>query len=134
MPTNFSPSIVTASLTVQELQAVNEERAKRWHNGDISEWSIAEWTNAMCGEAGEAANVAKKLIRIRDSLTGNQYSEHPAAEASAVDILLNKLGEELADTVIYACLCASRVDLDMAQLIRDKFNKKSREMGFVERL
>lgn len=43
---------------------INRRRCERWHPGfphDPGGWSGADWSNAMCGEAGEAANVVKKL-------------------------------------------------------------------------
>ena len=36
-----------------------------------------------------------------------------------------KLGKELADTVLYADLCASFLGFDLEQLVRDKFNEVS---------
>lgn len=114
---------------IREWQAINLQRAKRWHGGDISNWSGLEWAGAMCGEAGEAANVAKKLRRLELDLAGNAVSERKLDEAE----LRVKLGCECADTVIYAMLLCSRYGIDLEDAIRDTFNHKSELMDFPER-
>lgn len=117
-------------LSIAELQKINRSRANRWHGGDFKNWSGLEWAGAACGEAGEAANVAKKLRRVELSLDGNAYSEHPLVPKE----LIAKLGEECADAVLYLCLLASRYEIDLEEAITLKFNKKSIEMGFPELL
>lgn len=86
----------------------------------LNRWSAAEWTNAMAGEAGEACNVAKKIIRFRDNVPGNKKSE--------AEYLID-LGKEVADTVIYADLTLAAQDLDLAKFIIQAFNEKSQEIG-----
>jgi hypothetical protein len=89
-------------------------------NHPLSSWSVAEWTNAMAGEAGEACNIAKKLIRFRDGVRDNKEPQ---------DVLLNKLMYELADTVIYADLCAASTNQQLEEFIIRAFNDKSKEIG-----
>ena len=55
-------------MNINDLLQINTQRAARWHNGDIAEWSPLEWAGAMAGEAGEAANAAKKLKRLEGGL------------------------------------------------------------------
>ncbi len=37
-------------------------------NHALQSWSLSDWFTAILGELGEAANVAKKLNRIRDGI------------------------------------------------------------------
>lgn len=117
-------------LTIAQVQAVNIERADRWHSGNFRVWSGLEWAGAMCGEAGEVANVCKKLRRLETGTSGNAWSERPLQH----DALIAALGGECADTFLYLTLVASRYGLNLALAVRDKFNVKSEEMGFPERL
>ena len=81
----------------------------------------------MCGEAGEAANVAKKLRRLEQGLRGNY-------DTDSFDSLRDKLGFECADTFLYDVLLAARYDIDLASYVVKAFNKKSEEQNFPERL
>lgn len=117
-------------MRVREMQAINRDRANRWH-GDFRNWSGLEWAGAMNGEAGEAANVTKKLKRIEDNLEGNSYSDNVVTER---DALVEKLGNECADTFLYLLLLAARYEIDLQAAVVRRFNEKSIEMGFPERL
>jgi len=99
---------------------------RRWH-GDADEWSGADWSNAMCGEAGEAANVVKKLRR-HETHTGTSYNTPPPDE------LLTALAEELADVVTYCDLLAHHYGIDLAAAVIAKFNRVSAAQDFPERL
>lgn len=114
------------SLTFDELQAVSVKRCARWHGPDTERWSGADWSNAMCGEAGEAANAVKKLRRIE---TGTGAQDQPP-----VDRLIGMLGDELADVVCYLVLVADHYDIDLGAAIVRKFNAVSEREGFPERL
>lgn len=116
---------------IHDVQLLNRVRADRWHGGDMCGWSGLEWAGALCGEAGEAANVAKKLRRIETGAEGNEYSERPGKDRAA---LITALAGECADTFLYLCLLASRYDIDLEYAVCSKFNSKSVEMGFPERL
>lgn len=113
-------------LTFDALRVANSARKVRWH-GDADEWTGADWSNAMCGEAGEAANVVKKLRRHETS-TGTAYNTPP------VDELLAALAEELADVVTYADLLAEKYGIDLAASVVAKFNRVSAAQDFPERL
>lgn len=115
-------------LTFAELSVANSLRVPRFRNalGQLSHpqdstppWSIAEWTNAICGEAGEAANIAKKLRR-GDFLTCELSGAHLT------------LGKELADVVIYTDITAQQIGLDLGELVRSKFNEVSDRIGESE--
>lgn len=60
-----------------DFSAVNRERCESQggFNHKLSSWSLSDWMTATLGELGEAANVAKKLNRVRDGIPGN--SETP---------------------------------------------------------
>ncbi len=115
-------------LTFQALREANMQRLPKFKNRrgepahsepDGSDWSIAEWTNAMAGEAGEACNIAKKLLRgdYLDPTTG-----------------ILELLKELADVVIYADLVAQRAQCHLDTAIIAKFNEVSKRIGSEVRL
>ena len=120
----------SVGLGVRHFQLTNANRAMRWH-GTIDNWSGLEWAGAMCGEAGEAANVAKKLRRLELGLEGNQYSERQIQERGE---LITQLGVECADAFAYLVLLCSRYGVDLEMHAIQKFNKVSEQMGFPERL
>lgn len=108
------------------LSAVNLARctAPDGFNHPLASWSVAEWTNAVAGEAGEACNLAKKLIRHRDGVAGN-YKPEDQDQAN----LRRRIAEELADVVIYCDLAMAAVGYDFATTVREIFNRKSAELG-----
>lgn len=86
----------------------------------ISDWSLSDWMTATLGELGEASNVAKKLNRVRDGITGN--TETP-------DELRAMLADELADTFIYLDLLAQSQGINLADAVAAKFNRTSDKIG-----
>lgn len=108
-------------------QEINEIRARRWHRG--GDWSLLEWCGAMGGEAGEAANIAKKIKRINDSLPNIQAGTKVTDEP----LLRLKLAREVADTQIYGFIIQSRLGVSAASMIAQVFDEKSIEYGFPER-
>lgn len=135
--------IVAPPLTLAELRRQNVSRLQRWHGADDG-WSLADWSNAMCGEAGEAANVVKKIRRTESVLwdkqkyPGDEASAHakladmPADEARVA--LIENLANELADVICYADLLAHHAGIDLATAVSAKFNRVSEAQGFPERL
>jgi NTP pyrophosphatase (non-canonical NTP hydrolase) len=103
---------------------VNRERAAEWHK-DGEEWSLADWSNALCGEAGELANVIKKIRRLQTG-TAARYDEQDAR------VLALHAAAEIADVIIYADLLLEQLDctLDIRQIVADKFNETTRKFGF----
>ena len=118
--TNPEPGVL------ERLREASWNRQKAWHPADSEPWTVADWTLAMCGEAGEAANFAKKLRRIE---TGVRNDGDPE-----MDVLIESYIKELADVVIYADLCASYYGFDLAEVVRRKFNATSEKFGFEERI
>lgn len=112
--------------TLQSLSVSNRSRALRWHNG-AEPWTGADWSNAMCGEAGEAANVVKKLRRHETGIE-SQYN------TPDVTTLKLQLAEEIADIILYADLLAAHYEIELAGAVIAKFNKVSEAQGFPERL
>ncbi len=80
----------------------------------------------MCGEAGEAANAAKKLKRAETGLQqANGMTEEDCRAA---------LAQEIGDTYLYLDLLAQRCGIDMYEAVRDTFNRVSEREGFPQRL
>ncbi len=92
-------------------------------NHALHSWSLSDWFTALVGELGEAANVAKKLNRIRDGIRGNKESE---AELRA------KLRAELADCYIYLDLLSQAAGFAIGEAVAETFDAKSRQIGYVE--
>ncbi len=113
-------------LTFAELRHVSLQRCERWHPGGINEWSLSDWFTATMGELGEAANVGKKLNRIRDGMTGNGDISEEKLRAD--------LADEIADVAIYLDILAASEGIDLAAAIEHKFNATSAKVGFPERL
>lgn len=118
-------------LTFLTLHEVNVQRCNRWHEGGVDDWSPSDWGVAMAGEAGEVCNAIKKLNRIRDSI---KSINAPGREIQSTAEAIDKIGEELADTVLYCDLLASRLRINLEKEIKRKFNKVSEEYNFPERL
>lgn len=90
-------------------------------NHQLSSWTTSDWMTATLGELGEAANVVKKLNRIRDGIPGNKES---AGE------LRDQLRLELADAFIYLDLMAQSCGFDLEGAVRDAFNARSEKIGY----
>ena len=128
---------MTDNLTFINLMHANLSRVERWHS--LNDWSTLEWAGAMCGEAGEAANFAKKLKRVESKIPnhdgridGSNVLEHRLIPTYRAGIV-----KEYADVVIYGVLMCARAGAtpeEVQQTIRDVFNDKSKEYGFPERL
>ena len=95
---------------------------------DGSDWSPAQWLQALVGELGELANFRKKFER------GDITMEEFAVEA----------GKELADVQIYLDILALRIldvpgkahpmGVNLGQATLDKFNEVSERVGSPVRL
>lgn len=115
-------SYMTDGLTFNTLRGANKARLPEFKNSkgepahekeDGSDWSLAEWMNAVAGELGEAANIIKKIRRGDITLE----------EARPL------LAEEFADIVTYLDLTAMQAGVDLGQATMDKFNKVSERVG-----
>ena len=104
------------SLSFREFHHLNNLRKESAPvQGTELDWNLTDWTNELCGEAGELANLAKKVRRARPT--------DPTLEDSK-----EKLGHEIADVVICASLVAGYLGIDFEQAVRDKFNIVSERM------
>lgn len=100
------------------------EAASGFHH-PLHSWSLSDWFTAVTGELGEAANVAKKLNRVRDGIPGNTQTP---------DELKAALADEIADTFIYLDLLAQSADIDLEDAVISKFNRTSEKIGYDDKL
>ncbi len=85
---------------------------------DGSDWSPAQWLQAVVGELGEYANTRKKFER--GDLTAEDF------KAAA--------GRELADTVCYLVILAYQLGIDLGAATVEKFNEVSERVGSCVKL
>ena len=103
-------------LKFSELQkAIMERLATTPKFADCKTWNALEWAGALCGEAGELANFAKKQVRG----DGDKSFE---------------IIKEAADVVIYASLLAGVLGYDLGTIVRAKFNEVSDRVNSDVRL
>ena len=113
-----------------EFKEFSKKNLKRCQHPDgfnhpLHSWTRAEWFQAVLGELGEAANVAKKIKRIEQGIPGNDPD-------LTLDELNAQLAEEIADTFIYLDLLAQSQGIDLEEAVMSKFNQKSAEIGYTE--
>lgn len=115
------------NLTFYSLRLANVPRctSENGFNHPLDGWSVGEWGAATVGEAGEACNIAKKLLRVRDGVKGNKETPEELKAA---------LAEEIADMIIYADLWAASQGINLELAIRNKFNKTSDKIGSTIKL
>lgn len=111
-------------MDMKEFSAANKRRceAPNGFNHKLTDWSLSDWFTATAGELGEAANIAKKLNRVRDGIPGNAEGE---------ELLRQKLRHEVADTFIYLDLLCQSQGICLADAVREKFTKTSEKIGYV---
>jgi NTP pyrophosphatase (non-canonical NTP hydrolase) len=81
----------------------------------------------MAGEAGEVCNAVKKLRRLE---TRVQQLSGPADRAEA----LTKIAIEIGDTFLYLDLLAQHLNINLAEAVRDTFNRVSIREGVPDRI
>jgi len=103
-------------LSVANLKRMSDfQRAYPEGQDSFKDWSPLEWAGAVCGEAGELANKCKKLKRGQD-------------------IPSREIADELADVVIYCDLLAQKLNIDLGEAVRHKFNERSETINSEVRL
>jgi NTP pyrophosphatase (non-canonical NTP hydrolase) len=113
---------ITDGLTFNTLRSANTARLPTFKNAngeichpdtDFGNWSLTDWTTALAGEVGEAANIIKKLRRGDFTIKECQQ----------------QLADELADVQIYLDLLAKAAGIDLGRATIAKFNRKSHELS-----
>lgn len=106
------------------LRRANKARALEWLDSRATIDDLKFFAIEFAGEAGEVANVIKKLLR------------HLAGMKGGVSLPQSKqdIGDELADTIICADLIAQCLDINLSKAIKNKFNRTSRKHGFKAKL
>lgn len=100
-------------LTFKRLRKTNLKRNKKAFGMNLTTWSLAEWSNAMAGECGEACNITKKIRRGDKSLKKER----------------KELAKEIADVVVYADLLSAAAGIDLEKAVINKFNEVSERKG-----
>jgi NTP pyrophosphatase (non-canonical NTP hydrolase) len=113
-------------LTFKRFQQVNLDRCNEGFRHSVDNWSLLEWAGAMCGEAGEAANVCKKLLRKKQKIGGTWADKDPEERA-----LLGQLSEEIGDVITYLSLLADAAGLDLEKCVALKFDHVSDKAGWA---
>jgi NTP pyrophosphatase (non-canonical NTP hydrolase) len=106
------------ALTFGDLRTGNLARQAHW--GGAENWTLADWSNAMAGEAGEACNVVKKIRRVELGTTGNK---------DTTDAYRKQLESEIGDVLIYLDLLANAAGVTLDHCVTRAFNEKSAELG-----
>ena len=110
------------NLTFKTLREANTKRLPQFKNAkgssahnaaDGSDWSPAQWLQALVGEVGEYANLRKKFER------GDISEQQFKTEA----------GKEIADIQIYLDILAFQLGIDLSEAITNKFNEVSRRVS-----
>jgi NTP pyrophosphatase (non-canonical NTP hydrolase) len=137
----------------------NRERCEspQGFNHQLTDWSLSDWMTALTGEVGEAANIVKKLNRIRDNIAGNptvricpkcktvwrhdhirilkcscgnDISGMPSVPDPTLEPKLKtELAKELADVYIYLDLFFQRLGISLPDTVAEVFNAKSEQVG-----
>jgi NTP pyrophosphatase (non-canonical NTP hydrolase) len=112
----------TVSMSFEAFSRVNRERCESatGFNHQLDSWSTSDWFLAALGELGEAANIAKKLNRVRDGIPGNKVSP---------DELRAKLRQELGDVFVYLDLLAQSLGFRIGDAAVEVFNVKLAELN-----
>lgn len=80
---------------------------------DGSDWSPAQWLQAVVGELGEYANFRKKFER--GDITEEEFKRDG--------------GKELADVAVYLDILCYQVKVDLGLAVQQKFNEISDRIG-----
>lgn len=101
--------------------------ASNGFNHRLRDWSQSDWFVAAAGELGEACNVVKKLNRYRDGIYASTNFKSMALSERE---LLDKLRQEVGDTVLYLDLIAHYNGFTLEAAAIEVFDAKSRELGY----
>lgn len=113
-------------MTFDDLRVANVRRCETAFHS-LHAWLPSQWSNAMAGECGEACNLTKKMDRMWPA--GEFIRNWNKPEDQRIEDLEARLAGEIADVIIYADLLAARIGRSLGDIVRDKFNEKSDEIG-----
>lgn len=110
---------------IRDFTKINVQRclSKEGFNHTLESWSASDWMTALCGEVGEAANIIKKLNRIRDNI-------HQKSNKQDKKELEKELKKEIADIYCYLDLLTASLKIDLEEAIIEKFNEVSLRIGY----
>lgn len=117
------------SLSFNSLRFANRARDKEWVDSTACEGAslpdipLSFSALELAGETGELCNKIKKLERTRLGLVGGMECND-----------LSAIADEMGDVAICLDLLAMRLNLNLSDVIRRKFNKTSDKYGFITRL
>jgi NTP pyrophosphatase (non-canonical NTP hydrolase) len=95
---------------INRLPQFRNRKGKRAHSKkDGSDWSPAQWLQAVTGELGEYANLRKKYER--GDMNEDEFKEQAK--------------RELADIIIYLDILAYQLKIDLGKSVKEKFNEVS---------
>ena len=123
---------LTDGLTFNTLRQANKARLPTFKNAkgerahstdDGSDWSPAQWLQALVGEVGEFANLRKKYER--GDITSEQYAVEAAKELADIQIYLDILATRCLDTKD----SAHPTGINLGRATIDKFNEVSKRVG-----
>lgn len=112
----------TNGLSFKTLRQANQQRLPTFRNRqgelahskkDGSDWTPAQWLQAVIGELGEYANIRKKFER--GDITAGEFFDAAC--------------KELADVVTYLDILAGQLSIDLGEATRQKFNEVSQRVG-----
>ena len=114
-------------ITFKQFSQANKDRCESpsGFNHKLTDWSTSDWFVAVMGELGEAANIAKKLNRVRDGIPGNK--ENP-------EQLRAKLRKEIGDVFVYLDLLCQAHGFNIDDAAIEVFNSKSIEIGYKTKI
>jgi NTP pyrophosphatase (non-canonical NTP hydrolase) len=110
------------TLSFNDLRGANTARLPQFKNchgepahsqPDGSDWSPAQWLQAVTGELGEYANLRKKFER--GDISFDEFKQ--------------KASHELADVVTYLDILAMQLGIDLGEAVKEKFNIVSERVG-----
>lgn len=110
----------------KRFSALNAQRCESpdGYNDKRGNWTIFEWLAKAAGEMGEVLEAEKKVQRVERAPPSGPI-DLPALKAKGRKALFY----EIADVVIYLDLVCSFLGVSLPELVIDKFNKKSAELG-----
>lgn len=127
---------LTNGLTFNTLRGANRARLpqfKNKHGGlahtkvDGSDWSPAQWLQAVVGELGEYANWRKKFDR--GDISFAEFQVHAHKELADVQIYLDILAQRCLDFTTEKDHFVSAFGVNLGQATMDKFNEVSERVG-----